>query len=156
MKLAGTVLLAALGIGMAHASGYVGIYAAIDKVVFEPDADHPQRVQVFGGFSIAQPGRPTEFHPAQRGYLYFKLPSDPTGSAAALREWTDFKAKAGSGEAVGFWTFGFTASQYEGMPKVRKAADKAADPDVFQPGQGVTSVRKDADYAPIKTLFDTH
>jgi hypothetical protein len=57
MKLAGTVLLAALSIGTAHASGYVGIYAAIDKVVFEPDADHPQRVQVFGVFSVAQPGK---------------------------------------------------------------------------------------------------
>jgi hypothetical protein len=150
------ILLAALSIGTAHASGYVGIYEAIDKVVFEPDADHPQRVQVFGVFSLAQQGRPTEFQPAQRGYLYFKLPSDPAASAQAVREWSDFKAKAGSGEAVGFWTFGFTASQYEAMPKVRKDGDKPADPDVFQPGQGVSTVRKDTDYAPIRTLFNAH
>ena len=156
MKLAGMVLLAALSLGTAQASGYVGIYALIDKVVFEPDADHAQRVQVFGVFAVVKPGSPTEFQPAQRGYMYFKLPSEPTSSAQALKEWADFKAKAGSGEAVGFWMFGFNPSQYEGMPKVRKAADKPADPDVFQPGQGVTAVRKDTDYLPIKTLFDAH
>jgi hypothetical protein len=42
------------------------------------------------------------------------------------------------------------------MPKVRKPGGKPADPDAYRFGQGVNTVRKDTDYAPIKTLFDAH
>ncbi len=53
MKLAGLLAIAALGAATAQASDDVGIYGVITKVIFEPSAAHPQRVQVFGAFSIA-------------------------------------------------------------------------------------------------------
>jgi hypothetical protein len=153
LKLAEIILLATMTVSIAHASGYVGIYAVIDKVVFEPAADHPQRVQVFGAFSMAKPGEPTNFQPVQRGYLYFKLPNDPAAAANTLKEWSDLKAVAGTGQAIDFWVFGFNPDQYTDLPKVHKAAEKASDPDVYRTGQGVNPARRDTDYAPIKDLF---
>lgn len=35
------------------ASDPAGVYAFVDKVVFEPDQKSPERVQVWGGFALA-------------------------------------------------------------------------------------------------------
>src|SRR5262245_40679557 len=37
-----------------RASDPIGIYAFVDKVVFEPNADKPERIQVWGGFALAE------------------------------------------------------------------------------------------------------
>ena len=58
------------------ASGPVGIYGLIDKVVFEPTEQNAERVQVWGAFmymdgdGVATAGAVVSA--ARRGYLYFK------------------------------------------------------------------------------------
>src|SRR5205809_7830359 len=88
-----TVLVALLGVGAgrALASDPVGIYALVDKVVFEPNETNPERIQIWGGFAIAE-GYGYTYKNAQRGYLYYKVNSDnPT---ACRNEWADLKAVA--------------------------------------------------------------
>src|SRR6266487_6345203 len=57
----------------ARASDPTGIYAFVDRVVFEPSAAAPERIQVWGGFALAKTENRNDYHDAARGYLYFKL-----------------------------------------------------------------------------------
>src|SRR5215471_12154954 len=82
-----------------RASGTIGIYAIVEKVVLEPNDKSPARIQIWGVFAYADGGA-RQGGPAsssRRGYLYFKLPDG--NSEAALKEWTDLKAIAGTGQA---------------------------------------------------------
>jgi hypothetical protein len=122
------------------ASGPVGIYGIVERVVFEPNETAPERVQVWGAFVYANgcsssaawaAGAPVEcgvlsaraaenqrggVSPVSRGYLYFKLPAvvpDLTTEAdvdLVKREWADLKAVAGTGQAVGFGRWGYIGS----------------------------------------------
>ena len=56
----------------ALASDPIGIYALVDKVVFEPNEKAPERIQVWGAFAIAE-GYGSTYDKAQRGFLYYKL-----------------------------------------------------------------------------------
>ena len=94
------------------ASGPVGIYGIIDKVVFEPNEQNAERLQVWGAFAYVDGPGPEEagmnVSPAKRGYLYFKIRSAHPGFTsegqikASRNEWADLKAVAGTGQAVGF------------------------------------------------------
>src|SRR5262245_9751088 len=78
------------------ASDPVGVYGVVEKVVFEPTDKAPQRIQVWGAFSVSE-GKPGDFYsPPQRGYLYFTLPSGK--EELARREWADLKSVAGTGQ----------------------------------------------------------
>src|SRR5262245_14486293 len=59
----------------APASDPVGIYALVDKVVLQPKDDAPERIELWGAFSIADPKNRHAYQPAQVGYLYFTLPA---------------------------------------------------------------------------------
>jgi hypothetical protein len=93
-----------------RASGPVGIYGIVERVVFEPNEQAPERIQVWGAFALVDGGTaaPVANSTPTRGYLYFKLPVVVDGfvSMADLtlvrREWADLKAVAGTGQAVGF------------------------------------------------------
>ena len=96
------------------ASGPVGIYGIIEKVIFEPNETSPERIQVWGAFAfvengLAQPGATSK---PQRGYLYFKLPDfslpgrDKNQLSIIRTEWADLKSVAGTGQAVGFGNWG--------------------------------------------------
>jgi hypothetical protein len=108
-----TVIL--LGVAAPHASGPAGIYAIVERVVFEPNERAPERVQVWGVFSLADGGldRPLTTSAPARGYLYFKMPAATSGMATPAdvttirREWNDLKAVAGTGQVVGFgeWVY---------------------------------------------------
>jgi hypothetical protein len=97
------VLLAPLA-----ASGPVGVFAVIEKVVFEPNgttAANAERVQVWGAFSYVEGG--IQFagplYDVERGYMYFTLPNGTrTQVHAARNEWADLKAVAGTGQGVAF------------------------------------------------------
>src|SRR2546428_990958 len=95
------------------ASGPVGIYAIIEKVIFEPSERAPERIQIWGAFAVVdgeltRPGRTSK---PLRGYLYFKLPDGSAQEqAAAKTEWTDLKTVAGTGQAIGFGSWGFVGS----------------------------------------------
>ena len=93
------------------ASGPVGIYAIIEKVIFEPSEQAPERIQIWGAFAVVDGGltRPGATSKPLRGYLYFKLPNG-SAQAATKAEWEDLKSVAGTGQAVGFGNWGFVGS----------------------------------------------
>lgn len=147
------VILAVLGLVMwfraaAFASGPIGIYALIDKVVFEPNETAPDRVQIWGAFVIAdrQQGRPV--FPAKRGYLYFQLPGEGvwregmSRSEVARREWGDLTAVAGTEHAVGFassWV-GSDISASVDPYRVRPLSEPPAAPNAYVLNAGVVQL----------------
>ena len=105
--------------GPVIASGPVGLYGIIDKVVFEPNESAPERLQVWGAFAYAdiqESGNGLGISAAKRGYLYFKIRSSVPGFTtdkqveAIKNEWIDLKSVAGTGQAVGFGKWGYIAS----------------------------------------------
>ena len=65
------VLALLLLAGAARASYPCGIYARIDKVEFEPNADKPERVKVWGDFLLVKTSN--RLVGPERGYVYFSL-----------------------------------------------------------------------------------
>jgi hypothetical protein len=115
VQAAGIGLVLLLAGAVVSASGPVGIYAVIDKVVFEPSEQAPERLQVWGAFAYVDgvPGA-LGISPVRRGYLYFQMPGGTDRTKANIRaEWADLKSMAGTGQAVGFgrWLYigGFAA-----------------------------------------------
>lgn len=109
-----SVLIAVLLLGTAHltASGPLGIYGIVEKVVFEPNEKSPERIQVWGAFAYVDGSdRALGVSTVKRGYLYFKLPApgSPTHAQTAVvkTEWADLKAVAGTGQAIGFGTWSY-------------------------------------------------
>ena len=146
MKIAAAIILASLSTTMARASDFVGVYGLITKVVFEPNAGKPERVQIFGTFSIASPGDPNGYQAPQRGYLYFKANPNDTPDATR-REWADLAAAAEKHMVVAF------GQRYNQSAKVRKADEKPNAPDLYKTGVGLVKMRTDTEYAPIKALL---
>ncbi len=130
------------------ASDRTGVYAKVDKVVFEP-ADAPQTVQVWGAFSVAVTTNPDDYQPPAKGYLFFKLPEDAAAAATARKEWADLKSVAGTGQVVSFGT------RRDMHPRVRTANDKPSNPDVYAINVGVSRVRANTDYAPVRVLLES-
>jgi len=102
----------------------VQIYGIIERVAFEPNGKPPERIKVWGTFTLLyanqEPvqnwdGNERGLYTPKRGFLYFKLPPVPSGDRtksaqeAARREWADLKSIAGTGQAVmfGSWTSGY-------------------------------------------------
>jgi hypothetical protein len=138
------VALMVVAVPSAHASDPNGLYAFVDRVVFEPSEAAPERIQVWGGFAIAKGRNGYEYHDAERGYLYFKL--RPGDEAICKKEWADLKSVAGKKEIVSF------GSRYEqGELKVRKSDAKAENPDLHPKSWGMTKTGM-RDYPPIRQL----
>jgi len=148
MKTVTVLFLASLAAGITHASDPSAIYARIDKVVMEPNADNPERIQLWGVFALAKPNDVNYYESAQRGYLYFRLPAG--NSNLAKMEWNDLKAVAGTGVSVAF------GSRFAMRTQVRKADQKPENPDSYEFGTGVVRVRSDTGYAPIRSLSESH
>jgi hypothetical protein len=120
MRTAGVLLVALLLISGRSliASGPLGIYGIVDKVVFEPNERAPERVQLWGAFAYVDgaDNQSTAISPARRGYMYFRLPDGAEGEfnrrriEAIRAEWSDLKSVAGTGQAVGFGRWGYIAS----------------------------------------------
>jgi hypothetical protein len=90
-------------------SGVVGIYSMVERVEFEPNAQSPERIRIYGAFAYANGDlrTPSSLSPARRGYLYFRLPpvQGPVTRnevEAMKREWNDIRSVAGTGQAIGF------------------------------------------------------
>ena len=94
-------------------SGVVGIYAIVQRVQFEPNAENPDRMRIYGAFAFVNggPGRQIDVSTAVKGQLYFSHPmgviGDHPSAIATRREWNDIRAVAGTGQAIGFgnWYF---------------------------------------------------
>lgn len=110
MKTSKPILLALflfIAVLPARASGPIGIYGIVEKVIFEPSESSPERIQVFGAFALVDGGvgNPQGATTPKRGYLYFSLPEDRPLQEAAKKEWADLKAVAGTGQAIGFGSY---------------------------------------------------
>jgi len=140
-----TLLLGACHLN-ALASDPIGIYALVDKVVFEPNEKAPERIQVWGAFAIAE-GYGVTYDKAQRGYLYYKL--NEKKPDVCRKEWADLKSVAGTGQIVGF------GSRFEEKGSLRQTDAKAEKPDTYPLGFGMTKVAK-RDYKPINELLALH
>ena len=131
------VVALAVSVVILGASGPVAVYALVDKVVFEPNETAPERIQIWGAFSLEVERYGTNYLPAQKGYLYYKIDKSNSGIEQGTRSaWADLKRVAGTGQAVGFGG-GYAAY---GTGTVRKAADKPASPDAFPIGNPVVSL----------------
>ena len=127
-----------------RASDPNGIYAFVDRVVFEPSDAAPERIQVWGGFALAKGGRGGEYNEAARGYMYFKLRAGDED--ICKKEWADLKAVAGTSQTVAF------GSRYEkAAASLRKADAKIENPDTHPKSWGMTKVRE-RDYGPVSQL----
>jgi hypothetical protein len=142
-----TALLVSIGAGAwdVRASDRVAVYAKVDRVLLQPNADAPETIQIFGVFSVAERNNANDYRPAARGYLYYRLPAKRD---VARREWTDLKAIAATGQIVAF------GSRWEGTPRVREAKEPPANPDEYTINTGLTKVEGRTDYAPVRALAE--
>ena len=109
------------------ASGPIGIYGIVEKVVFEPNERSPERIQVWGAFAYVDGGANSGLavSAVKRGYLYFRLPLPGVANArdidAVKKEWADLKAVAGTGQAIGFGSWGYIGSFAGLQPQARSS-----------------------------------
>jgi hypothetical protein len=141
MALAGVMVLG-FSQSQARASDPIGVYAFVDKVVLEPSEGQPERIQVWGGFALAE-GYGETYAPAKRGFMYFTV--KPGQEEMCRKEWSDLKTLAGTDQFVAF------ASRHKPKGTIRKASDKPEKPDVYPTGFGLTKI-KSRDYPPINDL----
>jgi len=157
------------------ASGPVGIYGIVERVVFEPNEQAAERIQVWGVFALVDggTGQPLGTTPPVRGYLYFKLPTvfggHATGDVKTVRrEWNDLKAVAGTGQAIGFGSWGYIGRFedphrggqtyfYENVPKggertdlrVHASAKPPATPVTYQTDSGIVKLAAAGSHAAV-------
>ena len=120
-----------------QASDAIGVYAVLEKGVLEPGDTAPERIQLWGGFALADGNSPSSYGPAQRGYLYYTCP--PGKESICRKEWADLKSVAGKGTGVGF------GHRYSPTGRVRKADEKASSPDPYPIQMGVVRVENASD-----------
>src|SRR6516162_4868387 len=94
-----TLLLVSGWKAPARASDAIGIYALIDKVVLEPNAEAPTRIQVWGAFTFAKEAGGNSYAAPVRGYLYYRVVEGKED--VCRKEWADMKKVDGSGEVIG-------------------------------------------------------
>ena len=156
------------------ASGPIGVYGIVEKVVLEPSASAPERIQVWGAFAYADIAvGPAAFSAAKRGYMYFRLPAGATPAAIETikKEWTDLQSVAGTGQAIAFGKWGYiggfgglqpdtrsTRPPYilESSPgnpqtdlRVRPASEAPAGPAQYQTNAGIVKLAETGSHAAI-------
>jgi len=138
------------------ASGPVGIYGIVDKVVFEPDEARPERVQVWGAFAfVDQAAASIRTSQPARGHLYFRLPTSAEDARLARREWMDLKALAGTGQAIGFGTWQFVGtvdpSRDAAAPgmvlRVGRPSEPLGTPIIYAVGNGIVKLNAQGAHA---------
>ena len=131
------LVTATLCIGIAHASGPIAVYALVDRVVFAPSSDKPERIRISGVFIAAEqrPDNSTVYSAPQRGHLYFGLPKG--NEELARREWADLKSVAGTRQVVGF------GSSWATQARVRKPDEEAKLPGDYPMGNGLVKINSD-------------
>ena len=163
-----------------RASGPLGIYGIVEKVVFEPNEAAPERIQLWGAFAYVDggPGQST-ISTVRKGYLYFRMgpvsPDFPQSYVTLIKnEWADLKSVAGTGQAVGFGQWGYIAGFatldpevmrpapniiYEGGQRhpttdlrVRPAEESPKNPALYETNAGVVKITAATHDAVVKAL----
>jgi hypothetical protein len=163
MRAIWVLVILLIGIADLSASGLVGIYGIVEKVVFEPSEKSPERIQIWGAFSFVNGGvdGTAGTSKPQRGYLYFTLPSGSRSDQLAVKtEWTDLKTVAGTGQAVGFGSW-FYGGPFEGFElrsrgsntgadvRVRPESEKPAGPAFYNTDAGIIKLSEQGSHADI-------
>jgi hypothetical protein len=111
-KLIPIIAILALAVPLT-ASGPLGIYGIVERVVFEPNEQAPERLQLWGAFAYADGAgdQALSVSAVKRGYIYFRLSTSDVAAQLEIdlirREWNDLKSVAGTGQAVGFGRWGY-------------------------------------------------
>jgi hypothetical protein len=138
------VLAMAACLGIVNASGPIAVYALVDKVTLEPNADQPERVRISGVFIVAEE-RTDVYSAPQRGYLYCALPK--SNAEIARREWAALQSVAGARQVVGL------GSSWFSKVRVRKPDEEAKSADDYPTGNGLVRINPDQPRA--KALLDS-
>jgi hypothetical protein len=171
--------LGAVVVPQVGASGPLSIYGIVEKVVFEPSERAAERIQVWGVFSYAhvkffnrKDGDPSPVvSKVERGYLYFRLPSGGEPVATVRTEWSDLKAIAGTGQAVGFGGWAHTGrfellranardtsaavleraagGERETDLRIRTSSEPRANPAAYQTNAGIVKLSATGSHAAI-------
>jgi len=141
-----SLLVFGLLAGSVQASDPVGVYALIDKVVLEPNAEAPERIQIWGAFSVATRNDNNYYEPVARGYMYFSAPKDK--EEVTRKEWADLKKAAGTGQVISF------GKRWDLKARIRKPEEKPQSPDVYPLSSGLNRIRTNTEYAPIRALLN--
>jgi len=167
--------------GAAHlaASGPLGLYGIVEKVVLEPSEQAPERIQVWGAFAYFDgvAGQGLSVSSAKRGYLYFRMPAGASAGESDLikNEWRDFKSVAGTGQAIGFGKWGYIGAfgglqpdvrsshppyileRAAGNPltdlRVRPATETPSTPALYQTNAGIVKLSDGGSHAAIVKLL---
>ncbi len=165
------------------ASGPLGIYGIVEKVVVEPNEETPERIQVWGAFAYVDGAAGLTVSAVKRGYLYFRFPTGADGVThrsqveVIKNEWADLKAVAGTGQAIGFGRWGYIGA-FPGLQpdtrsnrppyileyslvnqqtdlRVRPASEAPGSPALYQTNTGIVKLREGGSHAAIvKQLQD--
>ncbi len=179
MRIALVVLLTLAAVANLSASGAIGIYGIVEKVVLEPNERSPERIQVWGAFAYVDGGTGSlTVSPVKRGYLYFRLPAlisgftDQSQVDLVLKEWADLKSVAGTGQAIGFGSWGYIGrfaglqpdTRGSGLPyilervprggahtdmRVRPASEAPKPPATYQTNAGIVKLSDRGSHADI-------
>lgn len=124
-----------------------GVYAVIDRVVYEPDRERPTRIELHGAFAIAAHGRGNFYLSPRHGVLRFALGDE---AEQTLRQWRDLERHAGKGTILAF-SSRFAQGGPGAVPLrvLEPGADGPAVP--FEPGLGLHVV-ENVDYGPARAL----
>jgi hypothetical protein len=129
---------------LVFASEMAGVYALVEKVILEPNAQAPDTIQIWGVIAISE-----DLAKPKRGYLYYRLPSGflKDVNDAARKEWADLKSVAGTGQAVAFGQRFFNFSQQsqakayiEGLGRIRPASEKPSSPEPYPVNIGMVKL----------------
>jgi hypothetical protein len=139
------LLVIVAGVTTAYASDPTAVYARVDRVVLAPGPDSPDTIQIWGVFSMAKVDDRNDYLAPAGGYLYFKL---STAEATARKEWADFQQVAGTGQIVSF------GSRYQLHARLRAPKERVENPDAYVVNVGLTKVRGNTEYSPIRALLN--
>jgi len=146
------------------ADGPVGVFAMVQKVVFEPSEQAPKKIQVWGVFVWVDGGlkAPGPINLPQRGYMYFKLPVNTADSAAAKKQWSEIKTFVGTNQIIAFGDWG-NAGPFEDIyipvtggqeeVRVRKQNEAPAKPVTYPIRMGLVKIANDASHESLRTLM---
>jgi len=120
--------------------GRVG-YVLVDRVVVEPSAAAPERIQIWGVFTAADPSGEATYSAPRRGYLYAWFPPD-----RPMPAWEQWQPVAGTPRLLRFVSF-----PWKNL-RIRPAEESLSGPDEYSL-MGPFPVRTDSTYSPIQSLL---